>query len=97
LGGNFKISSEVAEANADEILVVELELSDGTELDVARDDPDTDEETGLFRDELEPAEFVVAMGPETLLDWVLLFGRGTAIVTDCDCCSWPFELAGDGT
>lgn len=66
--------------------MVELELSDGTELEVAREDPDPDDETGLLRDELEPEEFVAAMGADTLLDWVL-FGRGTAIVTDCDECS----------
>jgi len=35
------------------MLVVELELSDGTELEVAREDPDPDDETGLLRDELE--------------------------------------------
>ena len=69
------------------MLVVELELSDGTELEVAREEPDPDDETGLLRDELEPDEFVVAMGAETLLDEELLFDRGTAIVTDCECCS----------
>ena len=48
--------------------MVELELSDGTELEVAREDPDPDDETGLLRDELEPEEFVAAMGADTLLD-----------------------------
>jgi hypothetical protein len=68
LGGNFKISSEVAEANADEMLVVELELSDGTELEAAREEPDPDDKTGLLRDEFDAEELVAAMGAETLLD-----------------------------
>jgi hypothetical protein len=77
------------------MLVVELELSDGTELEVAIEEPDPDDETGLLRDELEVDEVVAAMGADTLLVWVLV-GRGTAIVTDCDCWSWPFALLGDG-
>jgi hypothetical protein len=80
-------SSEVADASADEMLVVELELSDGTELDAAREEPDPDDETGLLRDELEPDEVVAAMGAETLFDEELLFSTGTAIVTDCGCWS----------
>jgi hypothetical protein len=75
------ISSEVAVASADEMLVAELELSDGTELEAASEEPDPDDEIGLPRDELEPEEFVAAIGVETLLDGELLFGRGTAIVT----------------
>jgi hypothetical protein len=77
------------------MLVVELELSDGTELEVAIEEPDPDDETVLPRDELEADEVVSAMGADTLLDWVLV-GRGTAIVTDCGCWSWPFALPGDG-
>ena len=77
----------MAEASAEEMLVVVLELSDGTELENAREEPDPDDETGLPRDELEPDEFVVGMGAETFLDVELLLGRGTAIVTDWAYCS----------
>jgi hypothetical protein len=76
------------------MLVVELELSDGTELEVAIEEPDPDDETGLPKDEFEADEVVAAIGADTLLVGVLV-GRGTAIVTDCDW-SWPFALPGDG-
>lgn len=67
-GGKLRSSSEIVEASADDmLLVVDVELRDGRELDTASDDPDPEGETTLPMEDAE-LEVVTDMDEERLLD-----------------------------
>ena len=77
------MSPEIDGVVDEAILLLEPELREGIELALRTDDPD--DEAGIaFPEEFGEEDDVPAMGAETLLVWPAL-GRGTAMVTGCDC------------